>query len=431
MNARAQHPSGALHSEWRKETGDCAWIRLDGGWERWSSGPVSGVQSVVCKRPKKRLPIMAIAGKLCSFALLLMTMLTPIECSCKISAAADGAWSAVSTWGGASPASDRAVDVPSTAKVTVNGAASAAVISVKAGGSLKITTSGMLAVVGGGASHGGINGACPTGGNPSSSSGVPAGSSSSSDDNTSVLAIALVVVAVGVVVYALGLYGMYRSLCQDFASIGKENQEEEGPIKIVSVDGGFAGEPEPILSESGNVGIAMAPSEGGDNIEGSPEPGGASLGAVWWLYMCAMLRPLCVDSDEKRRAKAGTALVETLNDHEQYVLAARLELLWEMPINAFENYTAEEKLEELKAGAAEAKVIKEEVEELGLIDGEQTLEAEVMELENLMREFSELIDATAAKVERLATAQPPPEAPSKVRNETIAKFKEKIRKRNL
>ena len=49
-------------------------------------------------------------------------------------------------------------------------------------------------------------------------------SSSSSDDNTSVLAIALVVVAVGVVVYALGLYGMYRSFCQDFASIGKRQK---------------------------------------------------------------------------------------------------------------------------------------------------------------------------------------------------------------
>ena len=230
---------------------------------------------------------------------------------------------------------------------------------------------------------------------------MPAGSSSRSDDDTSGIAIALVVVAVGVVVYALGLYGMYRSFCQDFASIGKENQE--GPITIVSVDEGFAEEPETILPEIGNVGVAMTPSEGGD-YEGSPEPAGASLGAVWWLYMCAMLRPLCVDSDEKRRAKAGTALVETLNDHEQYELAARLELLWEMPIGRFENYTAEEKLEELKAGAAEAKVIKEEVEELGLIDGEQTLEAEVMELENLMREFSELIDATTAKAERLVTA---------------------------
>ena len=130
-----------------------------------------------------------------------------------------------------------------------------------------------------------------------------------------------------------------------------------------------------------------------------------------------------------RRAKTGAALVQTLIDHDHFVLAARLELLWEVPVNRFENSTAEEKLRELEAGAAQLEVIKEEVEELGFIDGRQIFKAEIMELEELMREFRELIDATTAEVERLVIAigvsqslpDPPPEAPSEVK-EAIAKL---------
>ena len=171
------------------------------------------------------------------------------------------------------------------------------------------------------------------------------------------------------------------------------------------------------------LGVAMTPSEGGDyeGLRNQPAPRLVLSGG----YICV----LCYDPfawlDEEEKSKGRYYISGDHNDHEQYVLAARLELLWEMPIDGFENNTAEEKLEELKAGAAEAKVIKEEVEELGFIDGEQVFEGEIMELENLMREFSEL-SIHCCQGGGLATAQPPPEAPSKVGNETIAKFKERL-----
>jgi len=62
---------------------------------------------------------------------LLLALLVPIICDCRVSATTNGLWSLASTWGGTIPSASRAVDITTSKTVTLNGVATAALMNVK------------------------------------------------------------------------------------------------------------------------------------------------------------------------------------------------------------------------------------------------------------------------------------------------------------
>jgi len=99
---------------------------------------------------------------------------------------------------------------------------------------------------------------------------------------------------------------------------------------------------------------------------------------------------------KKKRAELGKSIMETLIEKDLESLAARIEPLWAVPIEKFPDYTLADKLVEYECAANQLKPLIEDMEEDGFLNGVQTLEMELEEMANLMKELNACISETAA-----------------------------------
>jgi len=100
----------------------------------------------------------------------------------------------------------------------------------------------------------------------------------------------------------------------------------------------------------------------------------------------------------KKRAATGIAMADVFREAELLGLAAQVTTLWDVPINSFEDYTLEEKLQEYQIAINQTKAAISTIEEAGFDNGTQKFSVELEYMADLMRELNELVAGTEVAI---------------------------------